>query len=96
MQPLTKYSWSARGPSMIAETVRHAFKTAWTPPHGPAYLTWHSDYTDERTRTEIIQQSHYDTRMRVRPNPTKIERAARMLVDECANEVILFEESSSG
>jgi benzoylformate decarboxylase len=81
VQPLTKYSWMARGASMIPETVRHAFKTAWTPPYGPAYLTWHCDYTDERTRTEIIQQSHYDTRMRVRPNPTEIERAAIMLVD---------------
>jgi benzoylformate decarboxylase len=81
VQPLTKYSWMARGASMIPETVRHAFKTAWTPPYGPAYLTWHCDYTDERTRTEIIQQSQYDTRMRVRPNPTEIERAAKMLVD---------------
>ena len=81
LQPLTKYSWAARGPSMIAETVRHAFKTAWTPPHGPAYLTWHSDYTEERTRTEIIQQSHFDTRMRVRPNPTEVERAAKLLVE---------------
>jgi benzoylformate decarboxylase len=81
LQPLTKYSWSARGPGMIAETVRHAFKTAWTPPHGPAYLTWHSDYTEERTRTEIIQQSHFDVRMRVRPNPTEIERAAKLLVE---------------
>ncbi len=81
LQPLTKYSWMARGPSMIAETVRHAFKTAWTPPHGPTYLTWHSDYTDERTRTEIIQQSHFDTRMRVRPNPTEVERAAKLLVE---------------
>jgi thiamine pyrophosphate-dependent acetolactate synthase large subunit-like protein len=81
LQPLTKYSWMARGASMIAETTRHAFKTAWTPPHGPAYLTWHSDYTEERTRTEIIQQSHFDTRMRVRPNPTEVERAAKMLVE---------------
>lgn len=81
LQPLTKYSWAARSPAMIAETVRHAFKTAWTPPHGPAYLTWHSDYTDERTRTEIIQQSHFDTRMRVRPNPTEVERAAKLLVE---------------
>lgn len=81
LQPLTKYSWMARGPSMIAETVRHAFKTAWTPPHGPTYLTWHSDYTDERTRTEIIAQSHFDTRMRVRPNPTEVERAAKLLVE---------------
>ncbi len=81
LQPLTKYSWMARGPSMIAETVRHAFKTAWTPPNGPTYLTWHSDYTDERTRTEIIAQSHFDTRMRVRPNPTEVERAAKLLVE---------------
>ena len=81
LQPLTKYSWAARGPAMIAETVRHAFKSAWTPPHGPAYLTWHSDYTEERTRTEIIAQSHFDTRMRVRPNPTEVERAARLLVE---------------
>ena len=81
VQPLTKYSWMARGASMIPETVRHAFKTAWTPPNGPAYLNWNSDYTDERTRTEIIQQSHFDTRMRVRPNPTEVERAAKMLLD---------------
>lgn len=81
LQPLTKYSWMARGPSMIPEAVRHAFKTAWTPPHGPTYITWHSNYTDERARTEIIPQSHYDTRMRVRPNPTEVERAAKILVE---------------
>jgi benzoylformate decarboxylase len=81
LQPLTKYSWMARDASMIAETTRHAFKTAWTPPNGPAYLTWHSNYTEDRTRTEIIQQSHFDTRMRVRPNPTEIERAAKLLVE---------------
>ena len=45
------------------------------------FRSWHSDYTDERTRTEIIQHSHYDTQMRVRPNPAEIERAARMLAD---------------
>ncbi len=81
LQPITKYSWMARGPAMIPEAVRHAFKTAWTPPHGPAYVTWHSDYTDNRAKTEIIQQAYFDTRMRVRPNPTEIERAARMLVE---------------
>jgi thiamine pyrophosphate-dependent acetolactate synthase large subunit-like protein len=80
LQPLTKYTWMARGSSMIAETTRHAFKSAWTPPFGPSYMTWHSDYTQERTRTEIIQQSHFDTRMRVRPNPTEIETAAKLLV----------------
>ena len=81
LQPLTKYTWMARGSSMIAETTRHAFKSAWTPPFGPSYMTWHSDYTQERTRTEIIQQSHFDTRMRVRPNPIEIEAAAKLLVE---------------
>mgnify|MGYP003343463774 CR=1 FL=1 len=55
LQPITKYSWMARRPDMIPETVRHAFKTAWTPPHGPAYFTWHSDYTEEKVTTEIIR-----------------------------------------
>src|SRR5262245_32241870 len=31
--PLTKYSWLARRADMIPETVRRAFKAAWTPPY---------------------------------------------------------------
>jgi len=41
--PITKWHWSARRPDMIPETVRRAFKVAWTPPWGPTYATWHSD-----------------------------------------------------
>src|SRR6266849_9164912 len=52
VQPITKYTWLARRPDMIPETVRRAFKAAWTPPHGPSYISWHSDYNDERVRTE--------------------------------------------
>src|SRR5215510_13613282 len=53
-----------------------SFKAAWTPPYGPAYISWHSDYNDERVRTEIIAQDLVDPRMRVRPNPDEIQRAA--------------------
>src|SRR5215468_318885 len=81
VQPITKYSWLARRPDMIPETVRRAFKAAWTPPYGPAYISWHSDYNDERARTEIIDQTQFDPRMRVRPNPDEVERAARLLVE---------------
>src|SRR5690348_17900492 len=81
VQPITKYSWLARRPDMIPETVRRAFKAAWTPPHGPAYISWHSDYNDERVRTEIIAQDQFDPRMRVRPDPDEVERAARLLVE---------------
>jgi thiamine pyrophosphate-dependent acetolactate synthase large subunit-like protein len=79
--PLTKYSWLARRADMIPETVRRAFKAAWTPPYGPTYCSWHSDLNDQRVRTEVIAQEKVDPRMRVRPNPVEVERAAKLLVE---------------
>src|SRR5499427_1333724 len=81
VQPMTKYTWLARRPDMIPETVRRGFKAAWTPPHGPTYVSWHSDYNDEKTYAEIIAQDKVDPRMRVRPNPAEVERAAKLLVE---------------
>jgi len=78
--PLTKWSWIARRADMIPEAVRRAFKVAWTPPYGPTYVTWHSDFTGEKVRTEIITHDKVDPRMRVRPNPVEVERAAGLLV----------------
>ena len=46
VQPITKYTWLARRPDMIPETIRRAFKAAWTPPYGPSYISWHSDYNE--------------------------------------------------
>src|SRR3954466_3334146 len=79
--PITKYSWLARRADMIPETVRRAFKAAWTPPYGPTYASWHSDLNDERVRTEVILREKFDPRMRVRPNPVELERAAKLLVE---------------
>ncbi|MBI2821458.1 MAG: thiamine pyrophosphate-binding protein, partial [Acidobacteria bacterium] len=79
--PLTKWYWLARRADRIPETVRRCFKAAWTPPCGPTYATWHADLNDERVRAEIISQEKVDPRMRVRPNPREIERAARLLVE---------------
>jgi thiamine pyrophosphate-dependent acetolactate synthase large subunit-like protein len=81
VQPITKYTWLARRPEMIPETIRRGFKAAWTPPYGPSYISWHSDFNDERARTEIIAQDLVDPRMRVRPNPEEIQRAAKLLVE---------------
>jgi thiamine pyrophosphate-dependent acetolactate synthase large subunit-like protein len=81
VQPMTKYAWLARRADMIPETVRRAFKAAWTPPYGPTYASWHSDLNDESVRAEIIMQEKVDPRMRVRPNPAEVERAAKLLVD---------------
>lgn len=81
VQPMTKYSWLARRAEMIPETVRRGFKAAWTPPYGPTYISWHSDFNDEKTYAEIITQDKVDPRMRVRPNPAEVERAAKLLVE---------------
>jgi thiamine pyrophosphate-dependent acetolactate synthase large subunit-like protein len=81
VQPLTKYTWLARRADMIPETVRRAFKAAWTPPYGPTYASWHTDFIDETIRTEIITHEKIDPRMRVRPNPKEVERAAKLLVE---------------
>src|SRR5712675_3484267 len=81
VQPITKYTWLARRPDMIPETVRRAFKAAWTPPYGPSYISWHSDYNDDTVRTEIIPQDQFDPRMRVRPHPDDVQRAAKLLVE---------------
>src|SRR2546421_2382636 len=81
VQPMTKYAWLARRPDMIPETVRRAFKAAWTPPFGPTYASWHSDYNDERVRAEVISHEKLDPRMRVRPNPAEVDRAAKMLLE---------------
>jgi thiamine pyrophosphate-dependent acetolactate synthase large subunit-like protein len=81
VQPMTKYSWLARRADMIPETVRRAFKAAWTPPCGPAYASWHSDFNDESVHAEVIVQEKVDPRMRVRPNPAEVERAAKLLVE---------------
>jgi thiamine pyrophosphate-dependent acetolactate synthase large subunit-like protein len=79
--PISKLAWEASRAEMIPETVRRAFRVAWTPPYGPTYATWHSDYTGERFTSEIIRHDQVDPRMRVRPNPVEVERAARLLVD---------------
>jgi benzoylformate decarboxylase len=81
VQPITKYTWLARRGDMIPETVRRAFKAAWTPPFGPSYISWHSDFNDESVKTEIIPQDQFDPRMRVRPNPDDVQRAAKLLVE---------------
>ena len=80
-EPMTKLTWSARGPAQIGETVRRAFRVAWTPPYGPTCMNWHSDFTTQRVTAEVIRHDQVDPRMRVRPNPVEVQRAAKLLVD---------------
>src|SRR5438132_13465246 len=79
--PLAKYYWLARRPEMLPETVRRAFKAAWTPPYGPTYASCHADLNQAKIRTEIITHDKVDQSHQVRPNPKEIERAAKLLVE---------------
>ncbi len=79
--PMTKLTWTARGAEQIPETIRRAFRVAWTPPYGPTYASWNSDYTGEKFKAEIIRHDQVDPRMRVRPNPVEVQRAAKLLVE---------------
>src|SRR5256885_11968182 len=79
--PMTKLSWMARRAELIPDTIRRAFRVAWTPPYGPTYANWNSDFTEERFTAEIIRHEQVDPRMRVRPNPMEGERAAKLLVE---------------
>src|SRR2546423_15488767 len=36
VQPITKYTWLARRPDMIPQTVRRGFQAVWPPPYRPA------------------------------------------------------------
>jgi len=96
VQPLTKYTWLARRADMIPETVRRAFKAAWTPPYGPTYASWHTDFIVETVRTEIITHEKIDPRMRVRPNPKEVERAAKLLVEATNPLMIVGDELYNG
>jgi benzoylformate decarboxylase len=80
-EPMTKLTWSARAAGQIPETVRRAFRVAWTPPYGPTYMNWHSDFTEEKFTAEIIRHDQVDPRMRIRPNPVEVQRAAKLLVE---------------
>ena len=78
--PITKYRWIASRADKIPDTIRRAFKSSWTPAYGPSYVSWYMDFDGQNIRTEIIDQDKLDPNMRVRPNPTEVERAADLLV----------------
>ena len=79
--PMTKLTWMAREATQIPETIRRAFRVAWTPPYGPTYANWNANYTSETITAEVIRHDQVDPRMRVRPNPVEVQRAAKLLVE---------------
>ena len=81
VQPITKYTWLARRADMIPETIRRAFKASWTPPMGPSYISWHSDFNHTRVAHRHHQSGSVRSAHAGAANPVEVERAAKLLVE---------------
>jgi thiamine pyrophosphate-dependent acetolactate synthase large subunit-like protein len=79
--PITKWNWVAQSAEKIPEVTRRAFKFASTMPSGPVFLAYPEDIFDEEAQAAVIDQAKFEVSMRVRPDASLIEKAARMLLE---------------
>ena len=79
--PITKWNWVAQSADKIPEVTRRAFKFASTMPSGPVFLAYPEDILDEEAQASVIDQAKFEISMRVRPDPSLVEKAARMLLE---------------
>ena len=80
-QPITKWYWAAKTPGSIPDTVRRGMKFASTSPCGPVFLSLPTDTLREEATASIWEQAKFDVPMRIRPDRSDIEKAARMLLE---------------
>src|SRR5260370_41817016 len=79
--PLSKWNWGAQSAEKIPEVTRRAFKFATTMPSGPVFLAYPEDILDDEAQAAVIDQAKFEISMKVRPDPSLIEKAARMLLE---------------
>jgi thiamine pyrophosphate-dependent acetolactate synthase large subunit-like protein len=79
--PITKWNWVAQSADKIPEVTRRAFKFATTMPSGPVFLAYPEDILDDEAQAAVIDQAKFEISMKVRPDPSLVEKAARMLLD---------------
>lgn len=80
-QPLTKWYWVAETTEKIPEITRRAFKFASTPPCGPVFVVFPENTLREQAKATIMDQSKFTVPMKIRPDPTLVEQAARLLLE---------------
>jgi thiamine pyrophosphate-dependent acetolactate synthase large subunit-like protein len=80
-EPITKWHWVAEKSEKIPDLTRMAIKFATTAPCGPVFV----GYPDDTLRGEgdalIMDQSKFTVSMKVRPDASQIEDAARLLLE---------------
>jgi thiamine pyrophosphate-dependent acetolactate synthase large subunit-like protein len=77
----TKISWEARHAESLPLMLRRAFKTAATEPGGPVYLAMAQYALEGKARSQILAESRFMLRSRVRPAARDTEAAVKMLLE---------------
>src|SRR5262245_3438363 len=78
----TKISWEGRTADSLPLMLRRAFKTAATEPGGPVYLAMaHYALEAKGVKAQILPESRFMLRSRVRPDKSSVETAARMIAE---------------
>jgi len=80
--PYTKWRWTAREPSRIAEWVRKAYKISSVVPGGPTHVRIPRDVLYEANVTsDIYSRAALNISMDLEPDPQEVERAARYMLE---------------
>ena len=78
----TKFRWVVHEANRIPEWTMRALKLATTMPGGPTYLRFPRDVLYEKqVRAGIYPAGTFDIPMTLRPDPSEVEQAARILLE---------------
>lgn len=82
VEQFTKFRWVVHDANRIPEWTMKAFKLATTMPGGPTYLRFPRDVLyEKKVRAGIYPSGTFNIPMTLRPNPSDVERAARLLLE---------------
>ena len=82
VRQFTKISWEVRNAESLPLVLRRAFKVATTEPGGPVYMAMANYALEAKTvKAPILPANRFLLRAHVRPSPSDVEEAARMLVE---------------
>ncbi len=85
----TKWRWVAKEGARIPEWIAHAFKMSTIAPGGPSFVRVPRNVLYQKNlKAEIFSRESVSTPMRLAPDPSLIERAARDLIE--SNSPVLY------
>jgi benzoylformate decarboxylase len=81
MHSVTKSAWNADRAAQVPGATRQALKLATTAPCGPVFLLISADAIREEAQAAVMDQEKFSVPMKMRPDETLVQRAARLLIE---------------